>query len=397
MLRFSADQVSFFPNSADFQTAFSGPGILRRMRYLVAIGGLLLVVGALVGIKFTQISGLIHMGKEMEKAGPRPEVVGTAIAKEEAWESALTSVGTISAFKGVSVSNEVPGVVTGIRFESGAVVKQGDVLVELDSSVERAQLAAVEARRQLANLNAGRSRALVASNSIPKAQLDGDEAAVKSTQSDLGALQAQIGRKIVRAPFAGRLGIRAVNLGQYLQPGTTITVLESLDSVFVDFTLPQQNLSDVAVGSVVHVKLEGDAGAPFDGIVSVIEPSVDATTRSIRVRAGVSNEKGLLRPGMFASVSVVLPGQKTYVTVPAPGVVHASFGDSVFIVEDKKARQQFIKSAGNRGDFVAISDGVTAGQEVVVAGAFKLRNGSGVTVNNTIPTNAQLSPRPENH
>ncbi len=367
------------------------------MRYVVAIGGLLLLVGALVAIKFTQISGLIKMGKEMEKAGPPPEVVSTAIAKRDTWMSALTSVGTISPFKGVAVSNEAAGVVTAIRFESGAVVKQGDVLVELDSNVERAQLAALVARRDLAVVNAGRSRALVASNSIPKAQLDNDEAMVKASQSDLGALQAQVARKIVRAPFAGRLGIRAINVGQYLNPGTTITSLESMDSVFVDFTLPQQNLGDVAVGSVVHVTLEGDAGAPFEGVVKAVDPAIDPTTRSIKVRAGIPNQKEELRAGMFANVSVVLPEQKSYVTVPATGVVHAPFGDSVFIVEDKKARQQFVKTAGSRGDFVAIADGVKAGQEIVTAGAFKLRNGSGVTVNNSVPQNPQLAPTPENH
>jgi len=201
----------------------------------------------------------------------------------------------------------------------------------------------------------------------------------------------------VRAPFAGRLGIRAVNLGQYLGPGTTLTVLEAMDSVFVDFALPQQNLRDVTIGTVVHVKLEGDGGAPFDGVVKAVDPAVDATTRTIRVRASVPNDKELLRPGMFANVSVVLPDQKSFVTVPAPAVVHASYGDSVFVVEGKKARQQFIRSAGSRGDFVAISEGIKAGDEVVVAGAFKLRNGGGVTVNNSIPTNAQLAPHPENH
>ncbi len=367
------------------------------MRYVVAFGALLLVVGALVAIKFTQISGLIKMGKEMEKAGPPPEVVSTAIAKQETWESALTSVGTISPFKGVAVSNDAPGVVTAIRFESGAIVKLGDVLVELDANVERAQLAAVVARRDLAAVNAGRSRALVASNSIPKAQLDNDEALVKSSASDVGALQAQIARKTVRAPFAGRLGIRAINLGQYLNPGTTITSLESMDSVFVDFTLPQQNLADVAVGSVVHITLEGDAGAPFEGVVKAIDPAVDPMTRSIKVRASIPNQKEQLRAGMFANVSIVLAEQKAYVTVPATGVVHASFGDSVFIVEDKKARQQFVKTAGSRGDFVAIADGLKAGQEIVTAGAFKLRNGGGVTVNNSLPQNPQLAPRPENH
>lgn len=367
------------------------------MRYVVVIGGLLLLVGLLVAIKFTQISGLIHRGKEMAKAGPPPEVVSTALAKEETWENSLSSVGTISPVRGVAVSNEAPGVVTAIRFDSGAIVKQGDVLVELDSSVERAQLAAVEARKDLANVNAGRSRALVASNSIAKAQLDNDEALVKSSASDLGALQAQIARKTVRAPFAGRLGIRAINLGQYLNPGTPITSLEAMDSVFVDFTLPQQNLGDVAVGSVVHITLEGDAGAPFEGVVKAVDPAIDPTTRSIKLRAALPNLKETLRPGMFANVSVVLPQQRSYVTVPATAVVHASFGDSVFIVENKKARQQFVRTSGSRGDFVAIADGVKAGQEVVTAGAFKLHNGGGVTVNNSLPSNPQLAPRPENH
>ena len=367
------------------------------MRYVVAVGGLILLVGALVAIKFTQISGLMKMGQEAEQAGPPPEVVSTAVAKQDTWESALTSVGTISPFKGVSVSNDAPGLVTAIRFESGAIVKQGDVLVELDSNVERAQLAAVQARKELAAVNAGRSRALIASSSIPKAQLDNDEALVKSSESDVSALQAQIARKTVRAPFSGRLGIRAVNLGQYLNPGTTITSLESMDSVFVDFALPQQNLRDVAVGSVVHITLEGDASVPFEGVVKAVDPAIDATTRSIKVRASIPNQKEELRPGMFANVSVVLAEQKSYVTVPATGVVHASYGDSVFIVEDKKARQQFVKTAGSRGDFVAILDGVKAGQEIVTAGAFKLRNGAGVTVNNTLPQNPQLAPRPVNH
>ena len=374
------------------------------MRYLVVIGALLLLVGGLVAIKGSQIGALIHMGKEMEKAGPPPETVSSAIAKEESWESTLGSVATIAPVKGVSVSNEVPGVVTAIHFDSGAQVKQGDVLVELDSNVERAQLAALESRRELAKLNAGRSRALVASDSIPKAQLDTDEALVKASGSDLSALQAQISRKVVRAPFTGKLGIRAVNLGQYLNPGTTITSLESMDSLFVDFTLPQQNLAQVPVGTKIHVTLEGDAGATIEGTVSAVDSAVDAVTRSIHVRATVPNQNDRLRSGMFANVQVVLPEQKTLVSVPATAVVHASYGDSVFIVEKKDvdgkqalfARQQFVRSGVRRGDFVAITDGVKAGQEVVTAGAFKLRNGAKVMLNNSVGATPQSDPHPEN-
>ncbi|MDB4947074.1 MAG: putative Co/Zn/Cd efflux system rane fusion protein [Labilithrix sp.] len=368
------------------------------MRYLVAVGGLLLVVGLLVAIKFTQISGLIKMGKEMEKAGPPPEVVSTAVAKEDTWEGTVSAVGTISAVKGVQVSNDAPGVVTAIRFDSGQVVKQGDILVELDSNVERAQIAALEARRELASTNAGRTRALVASNSIPKSQLDSDEALVKSSQSDLSALQAQIARKVVRAPFSGRLGIRAINVGQYLNPGTAITTLESMNDLFVDFSLPQQNLADIHEGSVIHVRLEGeaDASAPFDGVVKAVDPTIDPMTRTIKARATLpANDK--LRAGMFANVELVLPQQKKLVIMPVIGVAHASFGDSVFIVENGKARQTFVRTGASRGDFVAILDGVKPGDEVVTAGAFKLRNGSGVTVNNTVALPASTAPRPENH
>ncbi len=386
------------------------------MRYVVAIGLLLVVVAGLVAVKATQIGSLIKMGKEQEKSGPPPEVVATAVSKEDTWESTLSAVGTIAPVKGVSLSNDAPGVVSAIHFDSGAVVKEGDVLVELDSNVERAQLASAEARRELARLNAGRSRALVASDSIPKAQLDNDEAVVKSSQSDLGALQAQIARKIVRAPFSGKLGIRAINIGQYLSPGTAITSLEAMDSVFVDFTLPQQNLPDIGVGTKVRVTLEGSgpARAGYDGTVSAVDPAVDSATRSIHVRASVPNTGDKLRPGMFANVTVVLPAQKTLVTVPGPAVIHASYGDSVFIVEEKKdtsgatmsgadgkparvARQQFVRASAHRGDFVAIADGVKPGQEVVVGGAFKLRNGAGVVINNSVVPEAKLAPTPENH
>jgi membrane fusion protein (multidrug efflux system) len=369
------------------------------MRYVVAIGLLLLVVVGLVSVKATQIGSLIKMGKEQEKSGPPPEVVATALSKEDTWESTLSAVGTIAPVKGVSLSNDAPGVVAAIHFDSGATVKEGEVLVELDSNVERAQLASAEARRELARLNAGRSRALVASDSIPKAQLDNDEAVVKSSQSDLGALQAQIARKIVRAPFSGKLGIRAINIGQYLSPGTAITSLEAMDSVFVDFTLPQQNLGDVGVGTKVRVTLEGSgpAGAGYDGTVSAVDPAVDSTTRSIRVRASVPGAGDKVRPGMFANVSVVLPEQKRLVTVPSPAVIHASYGDSVFIVEEKKkARQQFVRTGVHRGDFVAIADGLKPGQEVVVGGAFKLRNGGSVVVDNTVAPESKLSPTPEN-
>jgi membrane fusion protein, multidrug efflux system len=375
---------------------------------------LLLLVGGLVFVKYSQISMLMGMGKEMAKAGPPPETVSTAPSQKQEWEGTLTAVGSITAAKGVVVANDAPGIVSRILFESGAVVHQGQTLVELDTAVERAQLASSRARMDLAAINAERSRALVKSAAIAQSQSDTDDSQLKTTTTDSNALQAQIDRKIVRAPFTGRLGIREVNLGQYLNSGTRITVLEAIDTVYVDFTLPQQRLADITIGLPVRVAIEGAEGPPQDGKVAAIDPEVDSLTRTIKVRAAVPNKGETLRPGMFANVTVVLPQLGAVVAIPATALVHASYGDSVFVVEDKKddagnvasgvdgkpvkiARQQFVRAGSSRGDYVAIADGISAGQDVVSAGAFKLRNGSKVTVNNNdVKLDAQIAPRPEN-
>jgi membrane fusion protein (multidrug efflux system) len=383
------------------------------VRYLFPILGLIVVVGALVGVKVEQIATLIHFGKAAQAAGPPPESVGTTTAHEDTWEGTLAAVGSIAAAKGVAVSNDAPGLVSRILFESGQTVKAGQVLVELDTSVERAQLASAKARMELAQLTAGRSRALVESRAIAQSQLDSDEATLKTTTTDLAALQAQIDRKTVRAPFSGRLGIRAVNLGQYLNSGTTVTVLEAIDIVYVDFELPQQRLADVKVGMPVRVTIEGLGGLQQDGVIAAVDPEVDSTTRTIKLRASIPNKQEKLRPGMFANVAVVLPKRDPQVVVPAPAIVRASYGDSVFVVEDRKdesgkvvtgpdgkpaktARQQFVRAGDSRGDFVAILDGLKSGQEVVSAGAFKLRNGSPVVVRNDVKLDAQLDPHPAN-
>jgi membrane fusion protein (multidrug efflux system) len=303
-----------------------------------------------------------------------------------------------------------------IAFESGDVVREGQVLLELDSRVERAQLASTVSRRELAEINARRTSHLITTGAVTQAQFDNDDYALKTSVKDVTALQAQIDRKTVRAPFAGRLGIRGVNLGQYLNPGTRITVLEAIDSVFVDFTLPQQNLADVKVGMPVRVTISGATGAngaPADGVIRAIDPEVDSATRAIKLRASVPNHDEKLRPGMFASVAVLLPTKSVGVSIPATALVHAAYGDSVFVVEDRKdetghllqgesgkpvqvARQQFVKTGEVRGDFVAILDGVAAGTTVVTAGAFKLHNGSPIVVDNTVALGASLTPHPDN-
>ena len=386
----------------------------RAGRVLLVVLGLLLLVGALGFIKFSQISSLMAMGKQFEKSGPPPESVSSAVSTMQNWQGQMTAVGTVAPVKGVALSNDSPGIVSKIDFESGALVKQGQILVELDTSVERAQLASALVRHDLAQVNVNRSHALIKESVISQSQVDTDEAQVKSAATDAQSLQAQINRKIVRAPFAGRLGIRAVNVGQYLNPGTTLTVLQAVGAVFVDFSLPQQQLKTISNGMPVKVTIEGSNEPAVDGTIAAVDPTIDSTTRMIKLRATVPNPAEKLRPGMFADVAVILPDAGAVVTVPATAIVHASFGDSVFVIEDKKpdspgakvtpdgkpiknARQQFVRLGESRGDFVAIVDGIQAGQEVVTAGAFKLRNNSPVLVNNSVQTTPQLSPKPENH
>lgn len=392
------------------------------MRWLFAIIGIVVVVVTLGAIKGAQIGKLIGFGKQMEKDGPPPESVATAVADEQAWEGTLTSVGSVASSKGVALAADVPGVVTAIRFESGATVKQGAVLVELDSNVERSQLATAMARKQLANTTLARTRALAEKGAISPAQLDADDSSLRTSTTDVETIQAQIAKKTIRAPFGGKLGIRSVNLGQYLQPGTPIAVLETEENVKVDFTLPQQRLAEVKVGMPVRITLENAAEAgdsrdasvapTLEGVIAAVDPTVDATTRTIKLRADVT-DGDKLRPGMFVQVAVILPEKATSVTIPSTAVVHAPYGDSVFIVEEKKpdapglrtaadgkpvkiARQQFIRVGNARGDFVAINDGVKKGEEIVTAGAFKLRNNAPIIIEKSNQTSPQLAPRPEN-
>jgi membrane fusion protein (multidrug efflux system) len=383
-------------------------------RFVIAAGICLLVLGVLAGTKFAQISALIRSGKVAQAAGPPPEAVATDVATGGVWDAVFDAVGSVAAARGVTVSNDSPGVVRAIRFQSGAKVHAGQVLVELDAAVERAQLASLKARLGLAATTAGRTRQLTEKGAFTKVQLDTDEAQLKTVTADVAALEAQIERKIVHAPFAGKLGIRSINLGQYLGPGTPITALESTEAVVVDFTIPQQELARVPVGAATRIVLPDTHPAQtLEGKIVAAEPNADPATRAVRLRASVNDEKDQLRPGMFVNVSVLLPERANVVSVPGTAVLRAPYGDSVYIVEPRKddkgrdvngpdgkpakvARQQFVRVGQARGDFLAIMDGVKAGQEVVTQGAFKLRNGAPVVVNNQVKLSPSQTPRPEN-
>jgi membrane fusion protein (multidrug efflux system) len=376
------------------------------VRYLVIAAGILVLIAVLGGIKAAQIGKLIGMGKQFQAMGPPPESVTTAIASEQTWEATLSTIASVVSAKGVSISADAPGLVKKIHFDSGTMVREGQVLVELDASVEIAQLASLRARRDLARTSLERSNTLVASGVIAQAQVDADDASFKSLTAEANALSAQIAKKTIRAPFSGKLGMREVNLGQYLAPGTTIASLETSETIFADFTLPQRELARLGVGMPVRVTKEGGGEPLAEGSISAIDPAIDPVTRNVKLRASLPNAGDRLRPGMFVKVVVVLPEKRKVVAVPLTAVVRASYGDSVFFTEmkpvgqakkmTKVARQAFVKLGETRGDFVAVLDGLKPGQEIVTAGAFKLRNGIPLAVNANVKLDPKLDPHPEN-
>ena len=372
------------------------------MRILLVVIAVLGLVGALVAIKANQIGLLIKTGQAAQAAGPPPEVVASAESNKDTWVASLYAVGNVSPGRGVAISNDAPGPVTRIYFDSGDQVKAGAPLVELDTSVERAQLASTQARLELAQTTLSRTQALAAEGVATGAELDSAKSTLKSLQAEVSALRAQIARKVIHAPFSGKLGIRSVNLGQYLSPGTALTTLQSDEAEYVDFSLPQEHLEELRVGLVVELSADA-ANIRLEGVVAAIEPEVDQVTRSVKLRASAQDPKHRLRPGMFVNVKVMLDKKREVVTVPVTAVVYAPYGDSVFLIESdpknpkrKLANQQFVRLGETRGDFVEVEEGLKAGATLVSAGAFKLRNGVPVTINNDVKLEPKLNPKPEN-
>jgi membrane fusion protein (multidrug efflux system) len=310
----------------------------------------------------------------------------------------------MAAVQGVTVSADLPGIVESIAFESGASVTEGDLLVQLDTRQEKAQLAAVEAARELAQLNFDRLHDLVDEGAITRAEYDRAAAEQKESDAKVAEIRASIARKMIRAPFSGVLGIRQVNLGQYLSPGNPVVPLQSLDPIYVNFGVPQQDAASVAAGHTVRITTDNPAGAVFTGRITAINAVVDEATRNVQIQATLNNPKGILRPGMFVQTEVLVGASRSIVTIPASAISYAPYGDSVFIVSDLKSengqtyrgvRQQFVKIGPARGDQISILSGLNAGDEVVSSGAFKLRNGAAVVVNNKVQPSNKPAPKPE--
>ena len=360
-----------------------------------------MAIGGLAGVKALQIQKLIAMGKTF---APPPETVATVVTREDQWQDLLSAIGTVTAVQGVMVTPDMPGTVRAIAFESGAVVAKGDLLVKLDTSSEEAQLAALQAQAELARLNLGRSRKLRAENAVSQSELDTAEAGLKQTDSNADVVRATIQKKTIRAPFAGRLGLRQVNLGQYLDTGKPIVSLQSLAPVYVIFSLPQQNLSRLKTGLPVRLFTDAYPDRTFEGTLTASDPDLDQATRTVSLQATVANADQALRPGMFARVEVVLPEAHPVLLIPATAVLSAPSGDSVYVVESKPAgeggaaaltvRQQIIRIGGGRGDFRSVVSGLKPGERIVSTGLFKLRPGMPVVENNTLTPKSESAPTP---
>jgi membrane fusion protein (multidrug efflux system) len=371
-------------------------------RIIITIVGLMVVVGILGGIKGLQIKRMIAQGKQFS---PPPEPVTTAIARKETWESLLTAVGSLEAVQGVIVTAELSGKVERIGFEPGTKVKTGDLLVQQDISAENAQLRAAEANLALAKIDLDRKSKLLDQKTISRSEYDNAEAQYKQAAAQADNIRAAIKKKTIRAPFDGRLGIRLVNIGQVLKEGDAIVSLQSIDPIFVNFSLPQQQLAQVNPGLTVQVTTDALPGKVVAGKITAINPQVDAATRNIQMQATVANPEERLRPGMFVNVAVVLPAQQKVLAIPATAVLYAPYSDSVFVVEEKKeekngqpgqvVRQKFVRLGEKKGDYVAIVSGLEEGDTVVSTGVFKLRNGQSVVVDNAVKPEFKLNPKPE--
>jgi membrane fusion protein (multidrug efflux system) len=357
-------------------------------------------VGALGAFKVLQIQAMIAQASSFQ---PPPEAVTTIKARPEEWPATISAIGTVHAVRGVTVSADLPGVVESILFESGRSVREGEILVRLDARQERAQLAAAEAQRDLAKVNLDRTRSLVEQGILAQSELDQKTAEHRQAEARVGEIRATIDRKQIRAPFTGVLGIRQVNLGQYLEGGAPVVPLQSLDPIHVDFSVPQQQVGAMRGGSEVQVTAEG-LGGPATGRITAIDSVVDEATRNVQVEATLDNPGGRLRPGMFVEARVRTGATGSVLTLPASAISYAPYGDSVFVVADMKrpdgtpykgVRQQFVKVGATRGDQVAVVSGLQTGDEVVTSGAFKLRNGAAVLVDNSVQPGNSAAPKPE--
>ncbi|HEV8479734.1 MAG TPA: efflux RND transporter periplasmic adaptor subunit [Candidatus Eisenbacteria bacterium] len=364
------------------------------------LSAVLVVIVGVGLVKYFQIQAAIAGGKSW---APPPEAVTTVVASQETWPATLEAIGSVSAVHGVLLAADLPGVVRAIHFQSGQHVSQGAVLVELDTRQEVAQLHAAEAQRDLDKINLDRAQKLLARQVISQTELDQADANYKQAEANVATVQATIDRKKIRAPFSGVAGIRQVNLGQYLAGGDPVVQLQSMDPMYVDFSVPQEEAGALPLGSKVHVTADSTGIVP-DGKVTAVNSIVDPSTRNLLIQATFPNPHARLRPGMFVDVQVFRGKGGNVISVPASAINYAPYGNSVFIVNSTKGpngaerdtvQQQFVTVGNSRGDQVAILTGLKPGQQIVSSGVFKLRTGATVKVNNSVQPGNNPSPKPQ--
>jgi membrane fusion protein (multidrug efflux system) len=363
-----------------------------KKRLVITLLGIVVFVAAVGAVKYGQVKKAIAQHANFQMP---PETVTTVVTKKEDWSGTLSAIGSTTAVQGVIVSADLPGIVDRIDFESGKMVRAGQVLVQLDTKQEQAQLAAAQAALELTKVNLARMQNLNQQGLAPKADWDTLSAEDKQAQAKVGEIQATIARKTIKAPFSGLLGIRQVNLGQYLAAGTPIVPLQSLDPIYVNINVPQQEISKLKVGGEMRVSTE--ASGSFQGRITAINSVIDEATRNIQVQATLANPQARLRPGMFVTTSLGVGTAESVIALPASAINYAPYGDSVYVVENMKGpkgdtykgvRQQFVKLGPGKGDQVAVLSGLKPGEEIVTSGVFKLRQGAAVQVNNkTVPGN----------
>ncbi|GFO54948.1 MexH family multidrug efflux RND transporter periplasmic adaptor subunit [Geomonas sp. Red276] len=390
-----------------------------KKRILYAVILVIVVVAVLAGIKALQIKAMIDNGKKFVMPA---ETVTSTVVRSETWDSSLPAVGTLNAVQGVTVACEIAGKVTDISFHPGAYVSKGDLLIRQDTATEQAQLQSALAQVDLTRTALERDKKLLAEHIMSQADFDQAKAARDQAVAQAESIRATIAKKTVRAPFSGRLGIRQVNLGQMLREGDPIVTLQSMNPIFADFALPQQQVGTLRTGQQVRVTCDALPGVTTPGRVTAINPLVDADTRNVKVEATLENSAERLRPGMFVNVAVGLPARQQVLVIPATAVLYNPYGDSVFLIvkapPQKEAppvkgqkgaappkqadtglvlSQQFVRLGEKRGDLVAVTSGIKEGDTIVSTGVFKLRNGQSAIIDNRLAPPFQQAPKPENN